>query len=155
MVKSRYFGALKFAENKERYRDAKHSLDGRNVRIDVNFEPSSTIDQAAADAVDSALDALAARRDAALAEIDATIGKAKSVPKELFVFYRDEVEGFAKTTETEFVTLLKVERAGLYPDDEDGRTMVIDFVVEGPQTDQLLVANFDRKGEVLHFSWES
>lgn len=53
-----------------------------------------------------------------------------------------------------FVAALRLERVGLYPDDEE-HSIIMDFTLGGSVTDYLIAVSFDREGQVVAVDMES
>ena len=145
--KSRHFGAI-----------TSDSIDAsvRTVRVDINCERPEKMTQPMVDEVDRRVDALDTMRDAALATFSAALEDANSPHDQVekfWEFHHDEVD--ASITRDKFVAALILRRAGFYPQGKPETFAVLDFVVRGETTDQILVANFDRLGVLSFVSWES
>lgn len=124
------------------------------VRVDLNLDDPATVTQATIDEVDRMIDDLDALRVSALASFTAALGDESSPHDQVakfWEFHHDEVDPMLERDH--FVAALQLARAGFYPSGD--AFVVLDFSVKGPQTDQRLVANFNRDRSLDHVSWES
>ena len=125
-----------------------------DVRVDLNIDNFAAMTQETIDEVDRAIDALDALRTAALASFTAALADDASPHDQVakfWEFHHDEVD--PELERDQFVAALQLARAGFYPDGD--QFTILDFSVRGPQTDQLLVARFNRDRSLDHVSWES
>lgn len=145
MLTSRHLGAIT---------DAHTATTLGEVRVDLDLDDPAAVTEATIDEVDHSIDALDTLRATALASFTAALGDDDSPHDQVakfWEFHHDEVD---PTLERDhFVAALQLARAGFYPDGDV--FVILDFAVRGPQTDQLLVANFKRDRSLDHVSWES
>jgi len=139
------------------YLDIQIARGDETIEVDVNVADPASFTQAAVEALDRAIDEIDHREAAARAAFAAVMDDDKSEPVQFWRFHHDEVEGLGDLARETFVASLKLVRAGFYPDEtsDSASYVVLDFVVRGPQTDQLLVAKFRHDGSLRAIAWES
>lgn len=154
MTTSRFFGELSATSE---YAETQIARGGETVRVDVNVATPSALGQDAIDAMDQMIASLDARDAAARAAFTAAMDDEEEEPLKFWRFHHEEVEGYEELSREGFVAALQLKRVGFYPDGAFGTRsfMVLDYLLRGPTTDQLLVAKFLRDGSLLGISWES
>jgi len=153
MPVSRHLGALATD-----YTAVTRAHGGALLQLDVNLDAPAALTADAVEALDRAIDDLARLEATARAAFAAQLADDASEPVQFWRFHRDEVEGHEALARAGFVDVLRLKRAGFYPErrgGDRGAYVVLDFIVPGPPSDQLLVASLDAAGALISVSWES
>jgi len=153
-MKSRHFGELPPGAD---YVETKLAQGAEPVRVNMNLkEPAAfTADELAR--VDRLLDGLARLDEASRGAIRAAMADTTEQPLPFWQFHREEVEGYEQLEREGFVDALRLARVGLYPDGAHGARAyaVMDYVLRGPPTDQILAVKHLEDGTILAIAWES
>jgi Protein of unknown function (DUF2004) len=154
MTTSRHFGAL---EPTSEHASTKIRRGDEQVRVDLNLAAPAAFAQAESDAVDGAIDELDRLDGKAREAFTAAMRDEADEPVKFWAFHRDEVEGYAVLEREAFVAALQLRRVGFYPDGAygAGAYAVLDYVLRGPPSDQILVAKLLRDESLLEIAWES
>lgn len=145
MKYSRHLGALSFCEDgDESVVDAAVTIAGCAAAAMLVVKDPRAFDQDAVERLDDELDRLTAREADARAAIARDVRDPGTAAGRFWAFFRDDVPGWAGDDPDEFVAALTVVRIGVFPDGAWGSTsvLVIDYGIEEPQTDRLLIARF-------------
>ncbi|WP_433674685.1 hypothetical protein [Microbacterium gorillae] len=157
MKHSRHLGSLSFCEDgDESVVDAAVTIAQRPAPATLVVADVAAFDEAAVQRLDSVLDGLDEHDTSARERIAADLGEDGTTVAEYWRFFHDEVEGWQDRTPGDFLDALVVVRVGIFPDGAWARDSVlsIDYGIEDPETDQLLVARFP-DGQTPVISWES
>jgi hypothetical protein len=138
-------------------------LNGRTVELDINFE-NSTIEGAKLDIIEAFIADLPAleRLGKAVIRQDYTSGDTvKEYIKHHFEeLPENDVKELLKASdpglpkEEQMLSLLKLKRAGFYPDNEDN-FVTLDFTINEELTQYLVVVELTSRGELSYVTMES
>ena len=76
-----------------------------------------------------------------------------SEDNEYILFYTEEIELDLPEDPREFVQMMKITNIGLWADEEN--TIIVDYMIDPEESDQILAVKFNDKLEVVSICWES
>lgn len=157
MKHSRHLGSLAFCEDgEESVVDAAVTIAQRPAPATLVIADVAAFDEEAVKRLDDMLDRLDLNDASARERIAADLGEDGTTVADYWHFFHEEVEGWQDRTPGDFLDALVVVRIGIFPDGAwaTDSTLSIDYGIEDPETDQLLVARFP-DGQTPVISWES
>jgi Protein of unknown function (DUF2004) len=171
-MKLTHFGDIDPAALEERY-DVDIQLDGRPIKLDLNFEPLA-LTEATAKAINAFLADLASHVTKAKLFVAKDLDNKKDATvKDFIAFHVEELppNSLAKLLDLkstmskakQLVGKLVVERVGIYPHARGDGFAIFDHTFEGNKmvkgrraiTDQIIAVYLDAKGKIGHLSHES
>lgn len=157
MKHSRHLGSLAFCEDADEcIVDAAVTIAARPAPATLVVADPAVFDEDAIERLDDVLDRLDLHDAWARERIAADLGDEGTTAADYWRYFHEEVEGWQDRTPGDFLDALVVLRIGIFPDGAwaTDSTLSIDYGIEDPETDQLLVARFpDGRHPVI--SWES
>jgi len=151
-------------KNVEDYYDETIEIDGRKIRIDLNFEKNS-IAQKELDEVYIFVEKIEGLNMINKEYIKRDFKKTPSVTADYLNYYLEELDA---TELAEIIDLsstivkpilllekLKLKRVGVYPEASHFATFDYSIDIDGEPCDQLLVVNIHENGGLDYITWES
>jgi len=152
-------------KNVEDYYDETIEINGRKIRIDLNFEKDS-IKQIELDQVYEFVEKIKGLNMINKEYIKRDFKKTPSVTADYLDYYVEELDErelgeLIDLTNTEnskpflLMEKLKLNRVGIYPDAEHFATFDYSIDIDGEPCNQLLVVNIHENGGLDYITWES
>jgi hypothetical protein len=149
------------------YYEAKIELNGQEIRIDLNFEKHQ-LEAKSFDIIKGFLEKIELQNTKNRTFIDADFKDENGdTIREYLEFHTEELkeelseiinfDDQGNSPEQQLMEKLKLVRMGFYPDGKYGSEsfVIFDYTVDRTITDQLIVVNIGKEGELLNLAWES
>ena len=149
------------------YYEAKIELNGQEIRIDLNFEKHQ-LEAKLFDIIKGFLEKIELQNTKNRTFIDADFKDENGdTIREYLEFHTEELkeelseiinfDDQGNSPEQQLMEKLKLVRMGFYPDGKYGSEsfVIFDYTVDRTITDQLIVVNIGKEGELLNLAWES
>ncbi len=150
-------------KNLEEYYHGDIQIHGNNVEIDLNFE-SESIEKSELDKIKQFINDIETIANRAFKEIskDFDLDEESETAKEYLQFHLEEftegeiidIFGTIDIDKQTFLKQLKLQRIGLYPEDEESYA-IFDIQLPEEYTNYLMAVTYDSVGQFLYISMES
>ncbi|WP_162687473.1 DUF2004 domain-containing protein [Bradymonas sediminis] len=158
-----YFEELDLTQLDEYY-DVEIKLGSDEIKIDLNFEVEE-IDPGSMDLVKRSIEDIESQDAKNRAHISSDFySESAGTVKSFMKFHIDEIgsalsgivdfDDTSKSFDQQLMEKLKLVRMGFYPQYSTG-FIVFDYIVGREISDEIVVVNIDRQGELINIAWES
>ena len=160
-----YFGPIDISSLEEDY-DVKIQLNGKTIRLDLNFEQTQMSKQQLA-IIERFLENISSFNEQNATFIENDFNDEEGQVKEYLSFHIEElgddflgqlkIDKDASDKEQQLLGKLELVRVGLYPDGKYGTEYfaVFDYTLNRDLSDELIVVKTDNEGHLDHIAWES